>query len=599
MTAPAPPEPLEALTRGLAHHREARWAQAEACYRSVLDVDPRNADALHLLGVLAAEAGDHEAALALIGRAIEMIPGAADFHNNLAAVHETRGALEAAEAGFRRAVALEPHSADFRNNLGNALKARGRFDEAVASYEQALRLAPEHPQAHNNLGTALTAQQRFSEAAAHYRRALVLAPDYVEAHSNLIFALDFDPQASAAVAFGERRRWNAAHAARHAHTVAPHDNEPTRGRRLRVGYVSADFRRHSAAAAFGPVIFEHDRDAFDVVCYSGVSRPDDVTERFREAAGLWRSTLGVADETLAATIRGDRIDILVDLSGHSAGNRLGVFARRPAPIQCTGWGHALGTGLDAIDYLFADRVAAPPESRGLFSETVVELPALVCYDPPAVAPDPGPLPAAVRGAVTFGCFNRPWKVTDNTLTAWAEILRRIPRARLTLKFSGLEVPAAQRRFVDSLAAGGVAAERVRFLGGSDHASHLAAYREVDVALDPFPHGGGVTALEGLWMGVPMVTLLGDRIPGRMGASFLTPPGLADWIATSPDDYVARAVRHAGDLAGLARLRAGLRSRLAASPLCDHRAYSRAVENAYREMWDRWCASRPWERPTGR
>jgi predicted O-linked N-acetylglucosamine transferase (SPINDLY family) len=589
--APPAAAPLHRLlTQGLEHHRAGRWADAERLYREVLAADPANVDALHLLGMVAGEVGDLAAAVALIGRALELAPGVADFHGNLGTVHESRGDLAAAEAALRRAVALAPGTADFHSNLGNVLKAQGRLAEAVASYARALALCPDHPQAHNNLGTALTAQRRFAEAAAHYRRALALDPGYAEAHSNLIFALDLDPDAPPSLAFAERRRWNAVHAAPNAATLAPHPNDRTPERRLRVGYVSADFRRHSAATGFAPLILAHDRERFDVVCYSGVARPDELTERFRAAATAWRSTLGVSDERLAATIRDDAIDILVDLAGHSAGHRLRAFARRPAPIQCTGWGHAAGTGLDAIDYLFADAVTAPPADRALFREEIVELPALIAYAAPEAAPEPGPLPAPPRGHVTFGCLNRPWKVTDATLAVWAEILRRLPAARLVMKFVGLDAPAAQQPFREALTARGIGADRVLFLGGSDHAAHLATYRDIDIGLDPFPHGGGVTALEALWMGVPFVTRLGDRIAGRMGASLLDALGLHDWVATGADDYVRRAVRHATDLDALATLRAGLRARLAASPLCDHRAYCRAVEDAYRAMWRRWCAS---------
>jgi predicted O-linked N-acetylglucosamine transferase (SPINDLY family) len=342
---------------------------------------------------------------------------------------------------------------------------------------------------------------------------------------------------------------------------------------------------------FGPVVLSHDPGRIEVVCYSGVNRPDDVTARFREAASRWRTTVGVSDEALARQIREDGIDILVDLSGFSSGHRLKVFAMKPAPVQVTGWGHALGTGLDAMDYFFGDALTVPAEARRYFSEDVVELPTIVPYSPMRPAPEVGPLPALARGAPTFGCFNRLAKVTHEVVELWAEILRAVPRARLVMKFHGLDQEPIQARLRGLLAELGVEGTRIEFKGGTKPWDHLAAYGEIDLALDPFPHGGGVTALDGLWMGVPMVTLVGERIPSRLGASILTTLGIPDLIATSPAQYVSTAVRQARDLTGLVRLRGELRGRLERSILCDHRAYCRGVEDAYRAMWARWCASR--------
>jgi predicted O-linked N-acetylglucosamine transferase (SPINDLY family) len=409
----------------------------------------------------------------------------------------------------------------------------------------------------------------------------------------LIFALDFDAATTAAEAFAERRRWDAAHALPLARHAVPHANDPTPDRRLRIGYVSADFRRHSAATVFGPVVLSHDRERFEVVCYAGRRGPDDeTTARFRDAATLWRPTSGVPDMALARQIREDAIDILVDLSGHTGGHRLKVFAQRPAPVQMTAWGHALGTGLDAIDYFFADRVTVPGEARRYFSEAVVDLPAFVPYSPTVPSPDVTPLPALERGSVTLGCFNRLAKVTTEMVGLWAAILREVAGARLLMKFHGLEHGAVQERIRTVIAEYGVDGARIEFMGGSTAVEHLAAYEQVDLALDPFPHGGGVTALDGLWMGVPMVTLAGERIPSRMGASILTTLGLEAFIARTPDEYVAVAIRQARDLPRLAALRARLRERLTASIICDHRAYCRAVEESYRAMWKRWCESRP-------
>ncbi len=612
----------EVLARALAHHQAGRLGEAEALYRRILGAEPAHADALHLLGVLTHQAGDNEQAVELIGRAIALNAGFADYHSNLGHALWELGRHGQAEASCRRALGLREAYPEAWNNLGNALWAQGRLEEAIASYERALGLRPEYAEAHNNLGNVLRGQGRLAEAEASYRQALGLQPDFADAwsnlgmvlrvqgqlgeaiacyhraleidpdnagiHSNLIFALDFDPATTAAAAFAERRRWNDRHARRFASPVSHHGNDRTPDRRLRIGYVSADFSEHSAAAVFAPVLFRHDRERFDVVCYSGVARPDAATARFHAAAALWRPIAGLPDDAVARLIREDGIDILVDLSGHSAGNRLLVFARKPAPVQVTAWGHALGTGLDAVEYFFADRVTVPAKARRYFSERVVDLPSLVCYNPLRATPDAGPLPALQQGYVTFGCLNRRSKMSDDVLDLWSRILSALVASRLLVKDEAFNTEATRQCLRERLGARGVAAERLTFLGGSSRWEHLAAYARVDLVLDPFPHGGGVTALEGLWMGVPMVTLCGERIPARMGASFLSTLGLDDFVAATPEGYVELALRHAHDLPRLARLRSGLRDRMRRSVLLDHATYTRAVESAYRAMWRRWC-----------
>ena len=603
-----------------------RAAAAEASCRRALALDDASPLAHNNLGNALAAQGRLDEARASYERALALAPSYPEGHNNLGGVLQAQDRLAEAEACFRRALALAPDFADALTNLGVVLRGQGRADEAIACYERALAINPRSADAYNNLGNVLIDRNRHDEAVEICRRALALRPDFAEAwdcrgnallalgqipeaiasyrravalkpasaeaHSDLIFALDFEPTVTAAEAFAERRRWNATHALPLGRHGAPHANDPTPDRRLRIGYVSADFRDHSAARVFGPVVLAHDPEGFEVVCYAGRRGPEDaVTARFREAATLWRPTSGVPDLALTRQIRQDAIDVLVDLSGHTGGHRLKVFASRPAPVQVTAWGHALGTGLDAMDYFFADAVTVPPEARPHFSEEVVELPAFVPYSPPAPSPDVTVLPALGRGTVTFGCFNRLAKVTPEALALWATILGSVPGARLLMKFHGLEQGSVQERIRSVFAEHGVDGARIEFMGGSKPWEHLAAYGGVDLALDPSPHGGGVTALDGLWMGVPMVTRVGERIPSRMGASMLTTLGLEELIARTPDEYVAAAIRQARDLPRLAALRAGLRERLATSIICDHRAYCRAVEEAYRAMWRRWCASR--------
>jgi protein O-GlcNAc transferase len=506
--------------------------------------------------------------------------------------HYRAGRLAEAAALCREILAVAPDYLDALHLLGVIAYEFRNYSAALALLEYATALQPRVAEYHGSLGNVYRALGRLDAASASYRTALRLQPDLVEAHSNLIIVLDLDPRADNAARFAERQRWDARHARPLAVRIAPHLNDPDPDRRLRIGYVSADFARHSAASIFWPVFLAPDRRAVEITCYSEVEHPDDQTARFQAVADRWRSTRGLAPDAMADLIRRDAIDVLVDLSGFTRGNRLLVFARKPAPIQVTAWGYATGTGLSTMDYFFADPVVVPPEEQRYFSEEVIYLPSVLPYTPPPDAPAVAPPPTPTGGALTFGSLNQPSKLSDETLALWARVLEAVPDARLFLKFGGMDDPAVGARVREALARRGVAPERLTVRGESCHLDHLAAYGEVDIALDPVPHGGGVTTMEATWMGVPILTLPGDRISSRISASVLTTLELTDWIAASPDEYVALARRHAADPAALAALRAGLRDRLAASPICDAAAYCRAVEAAYRTMWQRWCARQP-------
>ncbi len=568
-----------------------RAAEAAASWRRVLALRSDDADGENELGVALTACGELTEALACFDRALALAPAHARAWTNRGNAFARLGDHEAAARSHERATTLAPDLAEAWTNLAHSRLVRGELGAARAACECALALRPDLAEAQFSLASVLADEGHLSEAIAACRRGVEADPANAEAHANLVFMLDLDPGQTPASCFAERRRWNARHARPLRAAWAPHTNVPDPDRRLRVGYVSADFKQHSAAWVVAPVFFGHDRGAFDVVAYSGVLQPDEVTERFEKSATLWRRACGMSGEALAAAIRADGIDILVDLSGFSFGNRLKVFARKPAPVQVTGWGHAVGTGLDAMDAFFADSVAVPPEARRWFTEKVVNLPSIVCYPPPPEAPDVAPSPVAAGAPFTFGCFNRVAKLSDAVLALWAVILAAAPGTRLLLKFTGLDSAASQERLRAPFVARGIDPARLLFLGGSGQRDHLAAYARVDLALDPFPHGGGVTALEGLWMGVPPVTLLGERVPGRLGASFLTTLGLPGLIAATREEYVALAVAHARRPDDLVALRGALRARMAASPLGDQQAYCRAVEDAYRRLWRRWCETK--------
>jgi predicted O-linked N-acetylglucosamine transferase (SPINDLY family) len=357
-----------------------------------------------------------------------------------------------------------------------------------------------------------------------------------------------------------------------------------------VGYVSGDFYYHSAATGIAPVVLSHDPAQIEVYFYASNRITDAQTARFKQHVPNWRNVAAWTDEAVAAQIRADEIDILVDLGGHSASGRLLVFARRPAPVQVTAWGYASGTGLDAMDYLLADPVALPPRAEHWYHEEIVHLPSIVCYQPLERVPDVAPAPIAERGTVTFGSFNRATKLTEGTLDLWARVAASVPDSRMVLKSPGLDDGENVARILAAFAARGVTAERVAIQGKTPTYEHLAAYSQIDVQLDPFPHGGGATTFDGLLQGVPCVTLLGELIQARTSASFLTTVGLSDLIARTPDEYVEIAGRLAADPERLLRERATLRERVLASPLGNPSLYVRAVERVYRTLWRRWCGA---------
>jgi predicted O-linked N-acetylglucosamine transferase (SPINDLY family) len=369
-----------------------------------------------------------------------------------------------------------------------------------------------------------------------------------------------------------------------------HDNSRDPDRPLVLGYVSADFNAHSAAFIFKPVLQYHDREQFEIVCYSCSSKADAATDEFQKIADRWHDASQWSDDRLAGQIRADGVDILIDLSGHTKGNRLGVFALKPAPIQVHGWGHGTGTGLPTIDYLFSDPVAIPAAVRHLFAETVVDLPCFVTLEPLPIELARASTPATSNGFVTFGVFNRISKISDAAAQAWSRILERVPGSRLLIKDLALDDQLVRDNLLARLATCGVPAERVDLLGTTLRIDHLRSFHRVDIALDPFPQNGGVSTLEALQMGVPVVAKLGNSLPSRAGGSILSALGLPDWVTDSEEAYVDIAVSRAAQIGDLDKLRRELPGQVRAAPACNPVAYVQAVDEAYRAMWKRYCSS---------
>jgi predicted O-linked N-acetylglucosamine transferase (SPINDLY family) len=615
----------EAFSIAVQHHQGGRLAEAEGIYRQILAVDPRNADALHLLGVLAHQMGKEEAAMGLIREAIALAPDVADYHFNLGEAHRLAGRLDEAVVAYHQAIALEPTYSEAHSNLGNAFTGLGRLDEAIAAYRQAIALRPAYPEAHNNLGVALNGKGQLDEAVAAYRQAIALQPDYAEAHSNLgnafnglgrmeeaiaacqraialkpdfaeahsnlLLDLHYLPGLDPGEIFREHVRFGDLHARPPEPFTGSPDNARNPERPLRIGYLSPDFREHPVAFFLEGFLAAHDRAQLGVYCYSDVAHPNAVTARLRQHATQWRNIFGKRDEEAAELIRGDQIDILVDLAGHTAYHRLLVFARKPSPVQVTWLGYCDTTGMKAMDYRVTDAFADPPgTTEHLHSEELVRLPDIFAsFLAVENAPPAGALPAVSAGHVTFGSFHTLAKINDTLLGWWARILGGTPGSRLLMVGTGLDEASQQQRLRDFFGSHGIEPARVCFKGRQTLSDYLALHREVDVLLDSHPFAGHTTGCHALWMGVPVVTLAGKTHCSRMVGSVLHTLGLPEWIAATPEEYVSIACGAVADLPRLAQLRATLRERMKASPLMDAPRFARNMEAAYRQMWRAWCA----------
>jgi predicted O-linked N-acetylglucosamine transferase (SPINDLY family) len=498
------------------------------------------------------------------------------------------GRLDDAIAVYRRAVALAPDDACAHNNTGSALREQGRLDEAIAAFRRAIELNPTLAPAHSNLGVTLADQGKVSEAIASLRRSIALEPHFARAHSSLVYTLMFSPGQDSRTLHDESRRWNERFAAPLAAQIRPHSNDRTPDRRLRVGYVSPDFRAHSQAVFTVPLFAAHDHERFAIYGYADVAKPDQVTARLKSCVDVWRDIRGLSSDQVAEIVRQDRIDILLDLTMHMTGEHLEVFARKPAPVQVCWLAYPGTTGLSAIDYRLTDPYLDPSgEDESLFSEQSLRLPRCFwCYDPLASEPPVNQLPALDRGTITFGSLNNFCKVNEPVLKLWAEVLAVTPGSRLLL----LAREGSHRDEVRVLLEReGIAPDRVTFAAPVPRPRYLELYHQIDVGLDPFPYPGHTTTFDSLWMGVPVVTLAGGTPVGRGGVSILSNLGLPELIAQTPEQYVRIAANLAADRPRLAELRAGLRPRMQCSALMDCKQFAADFEAALRRMWQTWCA----------
>jgi protein O-GlcNAc transferase len=586
LAAAYPDHPEVLHVRGLVLFRQGETeAGIEQLGRS-LELRPESADVLANLGAMQEELGNDEAALGCFAAALELAPGDALLRYRVGRAQARVGDNAGAEASYRAVLAALPDFADGLFDLGVVLRAQGRLDEALAAFRRTTEIKPDHAAAWNSLGIGLQIYGQYDAAVAAHRRFLEIRPDAAAtAFRNIMTTMLFDPGVD------EAARWSIANefAARCGAAPTPtrsFANKRDARRPLRIGYIGSDFYDHPVGRNLEPVLSHRDRSRFQLACYSDVARPDVLTACLRGLADLWRPIKGLTDAQVADQVRADGVDILVILAGRFDQNRPQVATYRPAPV-CVSF-HDPGTsGLSTIEYLIADPVLVPRRHVERFSERVVRLPGFYVHAPLDDAPPVGALPAAQRGFTTFASFNNPSKLNDAVLSLWGEVLRAVPNSRLKLKYRDWFKNAGLRDRV--LAEIGVERSRIVFVAeDAPAATHLGSYADVDIALDPFPFTGSTTTFEALWMGVPVVTLLGSNMAGRWSASILRQASLDALVARDRAAYVASAVALAGDLQHLASLRAGLRARVARSPLCDGAAKAPQIERLYRAMWRRWC-----------
>ncbi len=605
-------------------HRAGRLAEAEAGYRQVLSIVPHDPDARRMLGLLAAQQGRAGDALAGTALAVDR-PEDAELHIAIAGALKAVGSPASASAALRRALVLRPGFAEAAYNLGNAETARGRNDRAVVAHLRALSMRPEYTDALNNVAPALLAEGRLAEARRMLSSALALEPGHPGAWSNLAVlnqsagdavqavalfrrGLAADPSQSAigsnllfTMTYAEGiddeslyrafREWETRHAKPLYAEARPHANDRDPDRRIRVGYLSADFRDHPVAHSLIESLARHDRSEVELTLYGLQRASDAATERFRQLADRWRLVAGDDERRIADRIRADEIDVLVLVAPHTADNRPLVAALKPAPVQVSLYDLAT-TGMSAVDAWLTDSRFHPPgATTERFAERLIRLPCLHNFAAPSPSP---PLlarpPSAVSGRVTFGSFNNPAKMTPAVVALWARILKAVPASRLVMKylnrFAGPETSGLVRARFE---AEGIPADRLELRSGRlPRMAQLALLNEVDVALDPFPFNGCTTTFEALWMGVPVVALEGRRFLGRMGTSFLHHVGLVDLAAADPDGYEAIAAGLAADVERRTALRRELRRCLTDSPLFDPAAHARSLVAAYRQLWRDWC-----------
>jgi len=588
ITQEFPNHPLAWKALGGIFIKTGRLSEALSIYKKYITLLPEDAEAHKILGVILKELGKLNEAEASYRQAIIFKSDYAEAHFYLSDTLKELGKLEEAELSYRQAIVFKSDYAEAYNNLGIILKELSRLEEAEASYRQAIVLNPHFAEAHNNLGNLLKEFCQFEKAEASYRQAIVLKPNYEQAHNNLNLCLNYSSLWSPLFIYQQHLEFEKQFGGLKVRTSLDLLDNKQPGDKLRIGYVSGDFKKHSVAYFFEPLLVNHNFNVVETFCYYNDHVIDAVTKRLITASNHWRSIYQISDLNAVDLIKNDKIDILVDLSGHTAKNRLLIFAQKPAPIQVTWLGYVNTTGLSAIDYRFTDIITDPiGDADELHSETLLRLTnGFQCYKGDETIFMERKLPQKSNGYITFGSFNNFSKVTPEIIKVWSKILQSVPNSHLILK--NPHISHEKKQYLELFKEEGIPEDRIKLYKTSTRMEeHLKLYNAMDIGLDPFPFNGATTTCEALWMGVPVITLIGDRHVGRVGASILRNVGLSDFIAQDVDGYIKLAINMADNINYLQEIRQGLRERMQSSPLCDHISFTNDVENAYQGMWQKY------------
>ena len=562
--------------------------------QKALEISPNDAEVHSNLGNTLQELGRLEDAEISLHKAIALKPDLAEAHNNMGLTLHQLGRLEEAEASYNKAIAIKPDFPEAHTNLGLTLHELGRLEEAEASYNKAIAIKPDYVEAHYNLGNTLQELGRLEEAETSYNKAIAIKPDYVEAHSNFIFYSSYNGLIDAEELYARHCRFGQLFEAPLRSHWPQHLNSREPERCLKIGFVSADLREHSMATFIGPLLELWARyPNLSLYAYYNHSINDKITEQLKRYFTHWQVVVCLSDAALADKIRADGIDILFDLSSHTAKNRLLTFARKPAPIQVSWMGYPGTTGLMAMDYYFNDRFHL--RQGGLnaqFTEKIVYLPAGAPFQQIYKTSPINTLPSLKNGYVTFGSFNRSNKLSRPVVTLWSQLLRALPSSRMLL--GGMPKVRNFDWLIDWFAQEGISSERLSFYQFCNAEAYLDLHHEVDICLDTFPYGGGTTTCHALWMGVPTLTLAGQTLPSRVGACLQSHAGLADFACYHEAEFIEKGLYWSNHLAELAIIRAGLRERFENSAMGQASVIAASVERALRIMWQRWCAGLPAE-----
>lgn len=621
------------LAQGVAGLDTIQLSAAAELLRQAIESDPLNAKLFCRLGECSWRLGDFAGMVQAFERAIKLDPddlatyrSAADAATTLArrvaaagdqkrsrdllkfaamylvalARRQHLDRLDSTETSLREAIALDPKSAEAYAVLGAFYQSRGQHVAAEKPLRRAIALDPALFEGYFGLGNVHQSLGRFDEMEAAYRKALSLKPSLHSLRQSLgsipLMNMLYDENNSADDIYVRHRSWGEAVLDDLRKTGTEHSrltNSRDPDRKLRIAFLSGDFKYHAVSFFFQPLLVHHDRDELEIYCFAEIERPDPVTKFLHDLGGVWRNTYGNTDDIVRAQLRADEIDIAIDLAGHSANNRLHALAARPAPVTATWLGYPATTGLPTMDWRITDAIADPPGQEHFHTEQLMRLPnVFLCYSLFMTdMPDVAPVPALTNGLIRFGSFNNPQKISASTVATWARILAAVPRSRLAFKHFFFVEPILRQRLLQRFVAHGIDADRLEFRDPHrDFGAHLRSYDDIDVALDPFPYNGTTTTCEAMWMGVPMVSLIGDHHASRVGLDLLTQVGLTELAASDQQSYIATAIALAQDLPRLQRLRGELRERMRASPLCNAPRFARAFEAALREMWRQWCQS---------